>query len=113
MSTSQPWPLAAQSTTPTDEFTSGSGRFSLLIEYSSGGGQYTWWFTDRQPVGAGNRDEARAAALDCAQNYHPIPARQQRGRQVFLVTPDQYLVEIQLRRKLFHFKVSVIEEVTP
>ena len=80
-------------------------EWHVLIEEAGGGDGY-FRLTAILPIGP-NIEQARAVAADAALRHRAIAPLLPRGRQVFQLSPDSWLVYVKGLRNRYHFRVSV------
>ncbi len=79
--------------------------FVLLEETASSGmDSYRWMLTKKSRCAD---REARRLAYWLAREYEPVHPTSQRGRQVFQIGNDTWVVEVAGAMSDFHFRVSV------
>jgi hypothetical protein len=78
----------------------------VLLEETTGFGRdsYRWTLTKKTPCK--DRDEARTLAYVMAKEYEPQHPMNQRGRQIFQIGNDTWIVEVSGATADFHFRVS-------
>jgi hypothetical protein len=80
-------------------------EWHVLIEEASGGDGY-FRLAAVLPIGP-NVEQARAVAADAALRHRPMAPLLPRGRQVFQLSPDSWLVHVKGLTNRYHFRVSV------
>lgn len=82
------------------------GEWHVLVEETVGFGResYRWRLTKAAPCE--NRDDARKRAFALAKEYQPEHPMSPRGRRVFQVGNDTWVVEVPGATTDFHFRVS-------
>ncbi len=88
------------------------GTYQLVIEQTVGSGEGRRWSVE--PVWErtwSSRLLARAAAESAARTFVPRHPMSERGRSVYRVTPDQFVVVVQGMTTTSHFRVSVAERL--
>jgi hypothetical protein len=111
MTTTPPWgtPTAAAEPQP---IVPGRG-FVTIVEQLVGSGDNATWRVDPEPIPAGrSREEARAAALQLARSFQPRHPFSPKGRTIYRVDEDGYVVVVQGMTRTFHFRVTVAERLT-
>ncbi|WP_329235203.1 hypothetical protein OG417_29270 [Actinoallomurus sp. NBC_01490] len=84
-------------------------EWHVLIEESIGGGgsgDGSFRVTAVLPIGP-DVEQARAVAADRALRHRPAAPLRPKGRWVFQLSPDSWLVDVKGARRRFHFRVSV------
>ncbi|GAB1509754.1 hypothetical protein JCM33774_17950 [Actinophytocola sp. KF-1] len=79
----------------------------VLLEETAGFGRdsYRWMLTRK--TRCEDRDKARTLAYSLAKEYKPEHPMNQRGREVFQIGNDTWVVEVAGATTDFHFRVSV------
>ncbi|MEU3019101.1 MULTISPECIES: hypothetical protein [unclassified Nocardiopsis] len=91
--------------------------WTVLIEEVRGSGDRLRWGT-APSAGARNasfddREQAREEALRLTAAHFPANPWSERDRQVYRISPDEYLVNVDGATTDFHFRVTVAERVEP
>ncbi|MDN3355472.1 hypothetical protein [Actinomadura sp. DC4] len=82
-------------------------EWHVLIEESMvGGGEHRFQMTAVLPIGP-HIEQARAVAADVAWRHRPRSPMRPKGRQVFQLSPDSWLVDVKGATTRCHFRVSV------
>ena len=88
------------------------GVFRLLVEQNTGSGDTIRWKVEPEPSHVfPTRETARDAALDLCRHFSPQHPFSEQNRRVYRIGPDEFLVTVQGMTSLFHFRVSVAEEL--
>lgn len=82
-------------------------EWQVLVEETVGFGRdnYRWMLTHR--MACENQDTARQRGFEIARTYEPEHPMSPKGRKVYQVGEDSWLVEIPGATTNFHFRVSV------
>jgi hypothetical protein len=101
-----------RATAPTGPPPAVTGLFRLLVEQTGGSGDTMRWKLEPEPSHAfPDRDTARLAAVDLCRHFAPQHPFSEQRRRIYRITPDEYLVTVQGLTSMFHFRVSVAEEI--
>ena len=81
-------------------------KWYVLVEETVGFGRdsYRWQLTGQTPCT--DRDEARARACALAKEYQPEHPMSPRGRRIFQIGDDQWVVHVPGATSDFHFRVA-------
>lgn len=79
-------------------------EWHVLVEETVGGREGRWRLTETLPCA--DADDARQRALALAGEYRPEHPMSPRGRRVFQIGEDTWLVQVMGATTDFHFRVS-------
>ena len=86
--------------------------FRLLVEQTAGSGDGMRWKLEPEPTHAfHDRDTARLAALELCRSFAPQHPFSEQRRRIYRISADELLVTVQGMTSMFHFRVSVAEEI--
>ena len=90
----------------------GPEEYVVLVEQTTGSGDNLRWTVHPAPsVLHPTRDVARRAAVDLCRGLDPSHPFREQSREVYRVSPDEYLVVVTGMTKTFHFRVTVAERL--
>lgn len=91
-------------------------RYAILVEQNIGSGENYRWAVQPEPwlLDAGtSAEQARAMMFELARNFAPNNPWSPKGRQIFRVNQDSYLVLVPGMSKTFHFRITLVEQIGP
>jgi len=83
-----------------------NGEWHVLVEETAGFGRDAYRWTLTKAARCADRDDARKRAFALAKEYEPEHPMKPRGRRVFQVGNDTWVVEVPGATTDFHFRVS-------
>ncbi|NUT06497.1 MAG: hypothetical protein HOV76_23765 [Hamadaea sp.] len=83
------------------------GNWYALIEENSGGGDSAKWRLTKTRVLGPDRATALELAAETAATHRPVHPAQEKGRQVFRLGDDTWIVVVEGAMSTWHFRVTV------
>jgi hypothetical protein len=98
-------------THPEDVIGEETAEWSVLVEETTSGMQDTRFWNLTRVIPAADRNDARRQAFELAQTYKPMHPMSPKGRRVFEIGTDTWLVQVSGAVSDFSFRVSAAREV--
>jgi hypothetical protein len=88
-----------------------TAEWNVLVEETISGMQDTRFWNLTRVIPVADRNEARHQAFDLAKNYKPMHPMSPRGRRIFQIGFDTWLVQVNGAVSDFSFRVSAGQQV--
>lgn len=94
-----------------EDFGEETAEWSVLVEETTSGMQDTRFWNLTRVIPVADRNEARRQAFEIAKTYKPMHPMSPKGRRVFQIGIDTWLVQVSGAVSDFSFRVSAAREV--